>query len=62
MKTVLKYVLNAVNNANYVYLTVSARIVEFAGIVRQVYGATIVTTVVVAMTFASDVVSVQIVP
>ena len=40
-------------------MTVSARIAEFAGIVRQVSGATIVTTVVLAMTFASAAVSVQ---
>ena len=47
---------------NYVSLTVFARIVEFAGIVRQVYGATIVTTVALATTFASVVVSVRVVP
>ena len=48
------------NNANYVYLTVSARIAEFAGTVDQVSGVTIVTTVAPAMIFASDAVNVQI--
>ena len=52
----------ATSNANYVYLTASARIAEFAKTVRQVCGATIVTTVALATTFASVVVSVLIVP
>ena len=59
MKTVFSSVPFATSNANYVYLTVSARIAEFAGTVRQVSGVTIVTTVVLAMTFASDAVSVR---
>jgi len=52
VKTVFSSVPFATSNANYVYLTVSARIAEFAGTVRQVSGVTIVTTVVLAMTFA----------
>ena len=59
-KTVFSSVLSAVNNANYVYLTLSARIAEFAEAVPPVFGATIVTTVALAMTFASDAVSVRI--
>lgn len=61
MKTVFSSVPFATSNANYVYLTVSARIAEFAGTVRQVSGATIATTVASAMTFVSDAVSVQVV-
>jgi len=59
-KTALKYVLNAVNNATTVTVTVSARIAEFAGTAHQECGVTIVTIVVRAMTFVSDVVNAQI--
>ena len=47
---------------NYVSLTVSARIAEFVKTVLQVVGVMIVTTVAHAMIFASDAVSVRIVP
>ena len=50
----------ATSNVNYVYLTVSARIAEFAGTVHQDCGVTIVTTVALATTFASAAVSVRI--
>ena len=47
---------------NYVSLTVSARIAEFVKTVLQVFGVMIVTTVALATTYASVVVSVRIVP
>ena len=59
-ETVFSSVPSAVNNANYVYLTLSARIAEFAGTAHQECGVTIVTIVALAMTFVSDAVSVLI--
>ena len=59
-KTVFSSVPSAMGNANYVYLTLSARIAEFVRTAQPVSGVTIATTVAPAMTFVSDAVSVQI--
>ena len=59
-KTVFSSVPSAMSNANYVYLTLSARIAEFVRTAQPVFGVTIATTAASAMTFVSDAVSVQI--
>ena len=58
-KTVFSSVPSAMSNANYAYLTRSARIAEFVKTVHPVSGVTIATTVAPAITFVSDAVSVR---